>query len=131
MPLGTFVIGGVTYRAAHNAPGRGQHPGYSGYKYPDTAKVTPLLGRDPLLPDKNEVIQTGGLGAKVAEILCHADTISERNALEALQWTRVTHDDGTGDPVRTVFVVQVDAYLWKFNGSHPAWMVKLFLREVT
>ena len=102
--------------------------GYSGYAYDDQASVAKLLGKDPALADKNEVIQSSALGAKSATLEVYADTSAERDYFVGLLFKKVTHNDGI-DGDRTVVVTSARPRMWLWAGGTPRWIVALSLRE--
>lgn len=101
--------------------------GYTGYSYADELRVVSLLGKDPALPDRNEVLQSSGKGAMGATVEALCETPAARDALVALYGTQTTHDDATGEAVRNVTVVKVESRLFMWTGV-PLWAVTLTLR---
>ena len=101
---------------------------YSGYHYEQEASVTPLLGRDPAAPDKNEIVQTTAKVSKVCTFECYADNTT-KNSLDALLFTQTTHDPGDGTGSHNVNVVSVQPRIEFWAGGTPTWIVAITVRE--
>lgn len=98
------------------------------YTYEDEVAVVPLLGRDGMLADRNEVLQTSARRAKVCTFSALALTAAARDALVALWATQTTHDDGSGEAARNVSVTKVTMAVYNWSGTTPAWKVTLTVR---
>ncbi|HEV8654488.1 MAG TPA: hypothetical protein VGR85_03130 [Candidatus Limnocylindria bacterium] len=105
--------------------------GWEPYHYEDEVAVVKLLGRDPALPDRNEVLQTNARGAQVSTFSALCETEAEADALVAL-WAdpEVEHDDGTGAGPRDVVVTSARKTPHSWAGSAPVWIVTLMTRTV-
>ena len=114
------TIGGIAYLSPHDT--------YSGYHYEDEVAVVPLLGKDPVRPDKNEVLMTTGKRAQVATIDVLAESPAERDSFTALWATQTTHDDGSTDGSRNVTVTKAEARVLVYSSATPIWLVSLTLR---
>lgn len=104
------------------------YQGYSGYAYEDQATAVKLLGKDPALADKNEVVQSSGKGARAATLEVYADTVAARDNFVGLLFKKCIHNDGIeGD--RNVIVTSVRPRMWLWSGGVPRWIVALSMRE--
>ena len=115
------VIGGIHYFPLPD--------NFTPYRYEDEVKVLPLLGRDPALADRNEVLQANARGAQVCTFAALAEGNAAKDALQALWATQTTHDPGDGAAVRNVTVMKVDAALayWA-DPATPVYVVTLTAR---
>ena len=115
------VIGGIHYFPLPD--------NFAPYRYEDEVKVLPLLGRDPALADRNEVLQASARGAQVCTFAALAEGNAAKDALQALWATQTTHDLGDGAGVRNVAVMKVDASLayWA-DPATPVYLVTLTTR---
>jgi hypothetical protein len=125
MPLSPFQL---KYASDPTITYKPVKDGYSGYAYEDAANPQRLLGKDPALADKNEVVQSSAIGSRSATLDCYADTTAERDALVGLLFKKVTHNDGI-EADRTVIVVAAKPRMWIWSGGVPGWIVSLMLRE--
>lgn len=123
MPTAFSITDGVTVY-----PYKGVQGGYTGYAYEEQAAVVKLLGKDPALLDKNEVVQASAKGSRVATLEVYVDTTVDRDNLVGLLFKKVTHNDGIeGD--RTVIVTAAKPRMWLWSGGVPRWIVALTMRE--
>ena len=115
------VVGGIHYFPLPD--------NFTPYRYEDEVKVVPLLGRDPALADRNEVLQTNARGAKVCTFAALAEGNVAKDALQALWATQTTHEPGDGAGVRSVAVTKVDVALVSWADPQvPAYLVTLTTR---
>lgn len=98
------------------------------YHYEDEVAVLPLLGRDAMLADRNEVLMTSARRAQTATFSALALSAAARDALVALWATQTTHNDGSGEAARNVTVTKVDTQVYNWSGATPAWKVTLTVR---
>ena len=102
---------------------------FAPYHYEDELRVVPLLGRDPALADRNEVLQTSARGAQVCTFAALAEGNAAKDALQALWATQTTHDPGDGAGVRNVAVTKVDVALASWaDPATPVYVVTLTTR---
>ena len=115
------VIGGIHYFPLPD--------NFTPYRYEDEVKVVPLLGRDPALADRNEVLQTNARGAQVCTFAALAEGNAAKDALQALWATQTTHDPGDGAGVRNVGVTKVEVTLASWaDPATPVYVVTLTTR---
>ncbi|HZP97228.1 MAG TPA: hypothetical protein VFC31_12990 [Candidatus Limnocylindria bacterium] len=99
------------------------------YHYEDELRVTPLLGRDPAQPDRNEVLQSSARGAEVCTFAALAEGNAAKDALVALWGTQTTHDLGDGAGARSVAVVKVETALASWaDPATPVYVVTVTTR---
>ncbi len=101
---------------------------YTGYAYEDTATAVKLLGKDPALADKNEVVQSSGKGSRSCSIEVFADTVAVRDQFVALLFKKCIHNDGI-EADRNVIVMSAKPRMWLWSGGVPIWLVAIEMRE--
>ncbi len=105
--------------------------GYEPYHYEDELRILPLLGRDPVLSDRNEVLQSNARGAQASTFSVLCETEAEADTLVNRWGTRLWHDDGTGAGTRYVAVTKTTKTQHSWTGTVPVWIVTLTTRTVT
>jgi hypothetical protein len=99
------------------------------YGYADELRVVPLLGRDPALADRNEVLQANARGAQACTFAALAEGNAAKDALQALWATQTTHDLGDGAGIRNVTVTKVDVALASWaDAATPVYVVTITTR---
>jgi hypothetical protein len=126
MPLAAFSL---KYAAEATIAYRAVRDSYTGYGYEDQASVQKLLGKDPALADKNEVIQSSSKGARSASLEVYADSLAIRDAFVALLFKKVLHNDGVEAADHTVVVMSAKPRIWVWAGGLPLWIVAFNFRE--
>jgi hypothetical protein len=114
------TIGAITYTDSQD--------GFEPYHYEDELRVLPLLGRDPALTDKNEVLQANARAAQVCTFHAIAEGESAKAALVALWATQTTHDAGDGLGARNVTVISVKSRILVWSSSTPIYDVEIVVR---
>jgi hypothetical protein len=109
---------------------------YAGFAYDDEANVIKLLGGDPALPDRNEVIQSNALGARSASFDVVVTSEEDRDSIEALLFSQTTWESAelasSAPMVRDVVVTKARVRIPIYTGAEPqAWVIELGLRECT
>lgn len=126
MPLAAFSL---KYAAEATIAYKPVKDGFTGYAYEDQAVVQKLLGKDPALADKNEVVQSSSIGSRAASLEVYADTIAERDALVYYLFKKILHNDGIEAADHTVICTSARPRIWLWSGGVPRWIVALTLRE--
>jgi hypothetical protein len=103
---------------------------YHGFGYADRAAVVRLRGGDPLQPSHNEVVQSSGIGARVATLSAVVESAEDVASLEQLLFTDTSFEAGDEIAARDVTVTKAAAGIPIFLGGIPsAFTVELELRE--
>lgn len=104
--------------------------GYTGFGYEDAAAVIKLLGKDPAAADKNEVVQSSGLGARSVTFEIEIDSSGNLATLQGLLMTATTFDPGDGSGSRNVTMISFKPRIFIWAGASPsAWLAEVTLRE--
>lgn len=122
MSYPTPTIGGISYFPLPE--------GWEPYRYDDEIRPVPLLGGNPLQPDRNEILQSSARGAEASTISALCEDEADADELVALWGTVTTHDDGTDAGARDVAVVAARKTPHSWGGSAPVWIVTLKTRTV-
>jgi len=121
MAYPTPLLGGIAYFPLPD--------NFVPYGYADELRVVPLLGRDPALADRNEVLQSSARGAQACTFAALAEGNAAKDALQALWATQTTHDLGDGAGARNVTVTKVDvAFSSWADAAVPVYVVTITTR---